>query len=60
MTPKETSIQAIEQSPDDLIEALLQLLSVLQRQASPETDHQTQTKPELASIEAVSKRLHRK
>lgn len=60
MTPKETLIQAIEQSPDDLIEALLQLLSVLQRQASPETDQQIQPKTELASIEAVSKRLHRK
>ncbi|NCJ08288.1 hypothetical protein GS597_17605 [Synechococcales cyanobacterium C] len=60
MTPKETLIQAIERSPDDLVEALLHLLSVLQRQTSLETDQQTQPKTESASIAAASKRLHRK
>lgn len=36
MTPKEELIQAIEQSPDDLVRALLELLMVLQRQQSAE------------------------
>lgn len=60
MTPKEALIQAIEQSPDDLVQALLELLRVMQRQAlSPGTDQQIQQKTDLASVEAVSKRLHR-
>ncbi|NCJ06555.1 hypothetical protein GS597_08545 [Synechococcales cyanobacterium C] len=36
MTPKEALIQTIEQSPDDLVQALLALLKVLQRQQSIE------------------------
>jgi hypothetical protein len=36
MTPKETLIQAIERSPDDLVQALLELLRVMQRQQSSE------------------------
>ncbi len=34
MTPKEKLIQAIEQSPDELVRALLELVRVLQRQSS--------------------------
>lgn len=36
MTPKEELIQAIKQSPDELVRALLELLKVLQRQQSAE------------------------
>ncbi|NDJ20027.1 hypothetical protein GS601_22575 [Myxacorys almedinensis A] len=32
MTPKEELIQAIERSPDEVVQALLELLTVLQRQ----------------------------
>jgi hypothetical protein len=34
MTPKEELIQAIEQSPDELAQALLELLRVMQKQSS--------------------------
>lgn len=36
MTPKEELIQAIEQLPDELVRALLELLKVLKRQESDE------------------------
>lgn len=36
MTPKEELIQAIEQSPDELVRALLELLRVMQLQQSSE------------------------
>lgn len=36
MTPKEELIQAIEQSPEELVQALLELLRVMQRQQSSE------------------------
>ncbi|NDJ16893.1 hypothetical protein [Myxacorys almedinensis] len=38
MTPKEELIQAIERSPDDVVQVLLELLKVLQRQRSAEVE----------------------
>jgi len=56
MTPKEELIQAIEQSPDELVRALLELLRVMQQQQSLEMTMplQEETEPKAAS------RLHRK
>ncbi|BAU40284.1 hypothetical protein [Leptolyngbya sp. O-77] len=57
MTPKEELIEAIEQSPDELVRALLELLRVMQRQQSPvemTMPLQEETEPKAAS------RLHRK
>ena len=34
MTPREELIQAIEQSPDELVRALLELLQVMQQQSA--------------------------
>ena len=38
MTPKQELIQAIEQSPDELVQALLSLLKVLQQQPLTEVE----------------------
>ncbi|NCJ08280.1 hypothetical protein GS597_17560 [Synechococcales cyanobacterium C] len=43
MTPKEKLIQAIEQSPDELVRALLELVRVMQRQSSDAGSFQQRT-----------------
>ncbi|XQQ06917.1 MAG: hypothetical protein EDM05_58510 [Leptolyngbya sp. IPPAS B-1204] len=68
MSPKEELIQAIEQSPDELVQALLELLRVMQRQQSsveataPTAEAaiplQEETEPKVTT--AMPSRLHRK
>ncbi|MEL6398391.1 MAG: hypothetical protein AAFR26_04800 [Cyanobacteria bacterium J06626_4] len=71
MTPKQELIQAIEQSPNELVQALLGLLKVLQRQplseAEPSGHGKTglermggETKQMLGGLSEVSSRLRRK
>ncbi|MGG6270031.1 hypothetical protein ACQ4M3_32070 [Leptolyngbya sp. AN03gr2] len=43
MTPKEELIQAVEQSPDNVVQALLELLKVLQSQNSPKAIHSSES-----------------
>lgn len=59
MSPKEELIQAIEQSPNEVVEALLMLLKVFQGQSS---DNNQVDRPTLPSLEIAesSQRLSRK
>jgi precorrin-6B methylase 1 len=59
MTRKEELIQAIQQSPEEVVSALWETLHVLQQQFSEGT-LSTQQESELGSKEQCSQRLHRK
>jgi hypothetical protein len=58
MTAKEELIQAIERSPDEVVESLLQILKVLQRQSVLKASALTQV--EQSKLEEVPSRLRRK
>jgi hypothetical protein len=67
MSPKEELIQAIEQSPDEVVRALLGLLRMMQRQHGlppgepmSGTPQSALQKPEVKTVEKVPSRLYRK
>jgi hypothetical protein len=56
MTPKEELIQAVQQSPDNLVQALLELLKVLQQQP-PKSEELTQPKTVLERMGGEPKHM---
>jgi hypothetical protein len=57
MTPKEELIQVIEQSPDELVQALLELFRVIQRTRSPNASETVQQKTVLERMGGAPKQM---
>lgn len=57
MTPKEELIQVIEQSPDELVQTLLELLRVIQRTRSPKAAETFQQKTVLERMGGEPKHM---
>ncbi len=57
MSPKEELIQAIEQSPDELVRALLELVRVMRRQPSSEAVSSVQQKTVLERMGGEPKHM---
>jgi hypothetical protein len=59
MTAREELIQAIERSPDEIVDTLLEILRILQRQSTLMGMRSSQLEPEVRVLQATSQQTEK-